>query len=538
MDRRTFLKAGAAAGAAFAVSGTRTFASEGDSSVDVLITEPLGTIAPEVYGHFTEHLGAVVYDGIWVGEGSKIPNTGGIRTALIERLRQIAAPMVRWPGGCFADSYDWADGTGTRSKRPARAGFWGDEPNSFGTSEFVRFCRLSQAEPYLAANVRSLPALALDHWIEYCNAPADSSVLGRQRAQDGSPEPFNVRYWGIGNESWGCGGNFRPEEYGEEFRRFTTWLPHYGEKPLQLIGSGPSADDLDWTRRFFESTFSGKRALSPKVMAGWSVHYYTWDLARGRTHDWDAAKGDALKFDVVDWYELLREGDRLESYLRQHWEIMAEHDPSHHIKLVVDEYGPWYRPGTALDPSHTLGQQVTLRDALLTALTLDTFNRHPDKVSIAACAQLVNCLNSLFFAHEDKFIVTPNFYVFEMYKTHQGGRAVRAEFSAPRVHYTRDGAAADLWGLQGSASMNGQTLTLTAVNPDVNSARETAIFVRDAQIASGKATILSATDLHAHNTFENPDGVHSRTMNVSAGGREVRFTFPAASVTQLSLQLT
>jgi alpha-L-arabinofuranosidase len=538
MDRRTFLKAGAAAGVVLAVSGTQSFGLATDSRVDVLVNEPLGTIAPEVYGHFTEHLGAVIYDGIWVGEGSKIPNTGGIRTALIERMRQISAPMIRWPGGCFADSYDWADGTGPRAKRPARAGFWGDEPNSFGTTEFVRFCRLCNAEPYLAANVRSLPALAFDHWIEYCNAPADKSALARQRAQDGSPEPFNVRYWGIGNESWGCGGNFRPEEYGEEFRRFTSWLPKYGDKPLQLIGSGPSADDLDWTRRFFESTFSSKRALSPKVMAGWSVHYYTWDLARGRTHDWDAAKGDALKFDVVDWYELLRQGDQLESYLKQQWEIMAEHDPEHHIRLVVDEYGSWYRPGTELELSHTLGQQVTLRDALLTALTLDTFNRHPDKISIGACAQLVNCLNCLFFAHEDKFVVTPNFYVFEMYKAHQGGKAVRAEFSAPRVRYTRDGAPADFWGLQGSASLNGRTLTLTAVNPDTSSPREAIISVRGSRIASGKATILSNAEIHAHNSFEHPDVVQTRVMEVRQSGADAQFTFPPASVTQLTLQLS
>ena len=536
MNRRMFLKAGAVAGAAVAIGRVHGFASASDSRIEVLLNEPLATISPAIYGHFTEHLGAVIYDGVWVGEGSKIPNTGGIRTALVERMRRIQAPMIRWPGGCFADSYDWADGIGPRAARPARTGFWRDEPNAFGTSEFVRFCRLCGAEPYLAANVRSLPAMALDRWMEYCNAPAERSTLGRQRAADGSPEPFNVRTWGIGNESWGCGGNLTPEEYSTEFRRFTAWLPQYGPS-LQLIGSGPNGDDVEWTRVFFEKTFAGKRKIPTKTMAGWSMHYYTWDLARGRTHDWDAAKGDALQFDVVDWYELLREGDRMEGIVRAQWEAMGERDPEHRIKLVVDEYGPWYRPGTALDPSHTLGQQVTMRDAVHTALTLDIFNRHADKVSIAACAQLVNCLNSLFFAHEEKFIVTPVFHVFEMYKPHQGGQAVRAEFSTPAAHYVREGKPAEFWGLRGSASVKERKLTLTVVNADASAPREAAVTVTGANVRNAQATVLQGSDMHAHNTFEQPDGVLPKTAAVRATGTAMTFMFPPASVTKIEAEL-
>jgi len=488
-----------------------------------------------VYGHFTEHLGGVIYDGVWVGESSRVPNQGGIRSSLIERLREIKAPIIRWPGGCFADSYDWQDGVGPRARRPKRVGFWRDEPNQFGTPEFVRFCRLSGAEPYLAANVRSLSPQAFDRWIEYCNAPPDRSTLGEMRAADGSPQPFNVQIWGVGNESWGCGGNLRPEEYSEAFRRFSAWLPGFGT-PLKLIGSGPNSSDVEWTSRFFEHTFTGNRAISLKTLAGWSLHYYTWDLARGRTHDWEAAKGDALKFDVTDWYELFREGQKIESILESHWAAMAKFDSQHQVKLVVDEYGPWYRPGTAVHPSHTLGQQITLRDALHTAMTLNIFNRHPEKVSIATCAQLINCLNSLFLAHEDKFIITPVFQVFKMYAAHQGATAVRAQFSAPDVRYTRDGMPAQFWGLKGSASVQGKALTLTVVNPHVSESRETEIKIRNSSAVSLEATVLTNADIHAHNSFESPDVVRPTMTTVPVRGPLV-FTFPAASVTRLQMNL-
>ena len=240
MQRRTLLKGAVALGASLAVSRKAAFAAAADSRIEVLLDEPLGTISPAVYGHFTEMLGAVVYDGIWVGENSKIPNTGGLRKSVIDKLRQIKAPMVRWPGGCFADSYDWMDGIGAPAKRPERGAFWRGEPNTFGTPEFMRFCRLTGSEPYFAANVRSLSPLAFDHWVEYCNAPAEKSSLARMRADDGSREPYNVKYWGIGNESWGCGGNLTPGEYSEEFRKYTTWTPTYGA-PLNSSRSAPAA---------------------------------------------------------------------------------------------------------------------------------------------------------------------------------------------------------------------------------------------------------------------------------------------------------
>ncbi len=535
MERRTVLKGGAVLGLSLAFSRSPLLASTVESRIEVLLDEPVGTISPAVYGHFTEMLGAVVYDGIWVGEDSKIPNIGGLRKTVVEKLRQIKAPMVRWPGGCFADSYDWTDGIGPAAKRPERGAFWRGEPNKFGTPEFMRFCHLTGAEPYLAANVRSLSPLDFDHWIEYCNAPADHSSLGRMRADDGSREPFNVKYWGVGNESWGCGGNLTPAEYSEHFRRFTAWTPGY--TGLKFVAVGPGSDDLDWTEQFCRATFAGKRGINPKSVFGWSIHHYTWDLARGKTHDWDAAKGDALKFDKVDWYEVFHEGAKVERIMTSNWEVLAQYDPEHNIKLVVDEYGGWYKPGTELDPSHSLGQQITLRDALLTAMTLDIFNRHAEKVGIGACAQLINCLNSLFFSHEDKFVVTPTFFVFDMYQSHQGATAVRTEFSAPPASYQRDGNPATFWGLNGSASIKGKTLTLTVVNPHATESRETDIVVRRGSPSAVEATVLTHADIHAHNSFDQPNVVSTTTKGLPVTGSPIRYVFAPASVTKLSITL-
>jgi alpha-N-arabinofuranosidase len=552
MERRNFLKAAASTAAALVFGRRGALAQQAGSHIEVLVDEPIGTIAPEIYGHFTEHLGTVIYDGIYVGENSKIPNQQGLRSALIDKMRIIKAPVVRWPGGCFADSYDWRDGIGPRTKRPRRTNFWTDvyaadlqkknipqvyEPNEFGTDDFVRFCKLCGAEPYIAANVRSLPALEFDHWVEYCNSPRGTTSLAEVREAGGSPEPYNVRYWGVGNESWGCGGNFDPEDYATEFKRFTTWIPGYGV-PLRIIASGPNSDEQAWTRGFFNKLFHGQPSHDAHGVWGLSVHHYAWNLSRGKTDDWNAGKGDALKFDAVDWYELCKESDRMERVILDHWTALGEFDVDHHVKLVVDEYGPWYRPGTENTPEQLLGQMITVRDAVATGLTLDTFNRHAEKVGMAACAQLVNNLNALFLAHGEQFTTTPVFNVFEMYAAHQGGTAVRAEFSAPEVRYDRDGKPATFWGLKGSASLKGKTLTLTAVNPDVSQPRETEIVLRGAKAASAKAWVVAESDMHAHNTLVQPDQVKTRTAEVTLHSDSLSFTFPPASVVKIEVALS
>jgi alpha-N-arabinofuranosidase len=523
-----------------------------DSRIEVLLGEEIGTISPNIYGHFAEHLGGVVYDGIWLGENSKVPNTGGIRTALVEALKRIKAPVIRWPGGCFADSYDWRDGTGPRARRPKRTNFWADAPewpknvpdgpwkfetNHFGTNEFLRFCQLAGAEGYLAANVRGLGAQQFYEWIEYCNSPSGSTTAAEQRASGDLPsrDPFRVRFWGVGNESWGCGGNLTPEEYAAEYRRFTAAVPRYGVD-LRFIASGANVDDFNWTRGFFSKTAEKNRGLFGGIF-GWGLHHYAWNLGLGKTNDWFAAKGDALRFSEAEYYELLREADRMESLINQHWTIMGEYDRQHRVKLVVDEWGAWYKPGSEVDPTHLLGQQSTMRDALLAGLTLDTFNRHADKIAMANVAQLINCLHSLFLAHEDKFVTTPTFHVFEMFMPHKDGRAVRAVFSAPEVQYTRLDKPAEFWGLSGSASLNGKQLTVTVTNPHLSEPRETEIVVRGARAATAQAQVLATPDVHAHNTFENPKAVQPRNEPVTVSAGAISYRFAPASVTRLQISL-
>ncbi len=553
IGRRQFLRTSlAGAGAILAAKASSPFAwsqsNGGDGRIEVLLNEPLGTISPNIYGHFVENLSGVIYDGIWVGRNSKVPNVEGIRKELIEEMRKINPPVVRFPGGCFADSYDWRDGIGPVSKRPRRTNFWAGgeitgspasrryDPNEFGTNEFAHFCNLIGGQSYLAANLRSLPAAEFYRWIEYCNSPAGSTTLADIRGEAGFKEPFNVRYWGVGNESWGCGGNFTAQEYAVEFRRFTTWVPTYGQQ-LSFIGSGPNVDDWAWTRGFFEE-IARKGRSELKNIYGWALHHYAWNLSRGTTEDWNKGKGDALKFDAVDWYELLRQGDRMEGLINGHWQIMAEEDPQHSVKLIVDEWGPWYRPGSEATPGDQLEQMPTLRDAVFSGMTLDIFNRNPEKVAMAACAQLINCLNSLYLAHEDRFVVTPVGHVFSLYASHQGAQGLRTIFSAPTIEYDRDGKPASFWGLKGSASLRDRELTLTVVNPHVSRAQESEIGIRGAGLKSGSATTLSHSDIHAHNSFDYKSEVIPQTRVLDAKGRTLNYVFPPASVTKLALTLS
>lgn len=523
-----------------------------ESRIDVLVGEPIATINPDIYGHFVEHLGGVVYDGIWVGENSKIPNTDGIRTALVEAMRRIKPSVIRYPGGCFADSYDWRDGTGERAKRPRRTNFWIDSPesavrgknipqnyetNHFGTNEFMRFCQLTGSQGYLAANLRGLGAQDFYEWVEYCNSPAGTTTGADMRAAGsaGSREPFKVQYWGVGNESWGCGGNLTPEEYSAEFRRFTAAVPRYG-MDMRYIASGANADDLNWTRGFFAQTREKGAGLFNSIY-GWGLHHYAWNVSGGRTNDWFAGKGDALKFDAEQYYELLKEADRMDGLINTHWTVMGEFDRAHRVKLIVDEWGAWYKPGTEIAPPHVLGQQNTMRDALLAGLTLDTFHRHADKVAMANVAQLANCLHSLFLTNEDKFAVTPTYHVFEMYAAHQGAQALRTEFLAPRVGYTRNTKPADLWSLGGSASLKGKQLTLTVVNTDLKEAREAEINISGARIAAASARTLAEPDVHAHNTFANPRAVEPKDAPARVAQGRLVHRFAPASVTRLQITL-
>ena len=561
MNRRDFLKTAAAGGTVLVGASSsealgsllpfplRRRAAPTDSTIEVLVNEPIGVVAPEIYGHFVEHLGGVVYDGIWVGEKSKVANVSGIRASLLEALRKIKPSVIRWPGGCFADSYNWRDGIGPRAGRPRRPNFWVNDAswpagcpdgpwkydtNEFGTDDFVRFCRLVGGAPYLAANVRSLTARDFDEWVDYCNAPPGTTTLGDMRAAAGAREPHGVRFWGVGNESWGCGGNFTPEDYASEYRRFVEWVPRFGQ-PLSFIPSGPNGGDVEWTRRFF--TNMNERGGLGRVW-GWALHHYSWNVSGGRTTDWRAGKGSAVGYPEDEWFELLAEAARVETLVVDHWAAMGQQDRQRRVRLVVDEWGAWYKPGSEVDPTHLFGQQSTIRDAVLAAQTLDTFNRHADKVAMANVAQLVNCLHALFLAHEDRFVVTPTYHVFDLYQVHQGAKALRMVVLAPAVSHTYGTRTVTLAGLSGSASMRDRQVVVTVTNPDPKEPRDAAVTVRGAAIARATAVVLSAASIQDVNSFDAPERI--RPLDAKAGtprdGR-LTHTFPPASVTRLQLEL-
>ena len=527
MKRRDFLLTGTAALAA------RSALAAASNRIEVILPEPIGTIAPTVYGHFIEHLGGCIYDGVWVGEKSRIPNYGGVRKKLVDHLKRMKAPVIRWPGGCFADSYDWRDGVGPRNERPRRTNFWANteylqkapngpqryESNQFGTSEFARLCRMAGAGSYLAGNVRSGTARDFYEWIEYCNSPRGTTSLAELRAESGDPEPFNVRYWGIGNESWGCGGAFTGDEYAVEFRRFAEWAPQFGHA-LSFIASGPNVADYNWTRTFFQKMVEhGGGPL--KNVYGVALHYYC-----GTT-----GSGDARAFTEAEWYELLAKALRMEELVTNHWQIMGETDRQHAVKLVVDEWGAWHHTDPGIDPSYLWAYFPTLRDALVSGLTLNVFNRHADKIAMANAAQLVNNIHTSFLAVGDKFTVTPVFHVFEMYAGHQNGVSLRTMVSTDAV----GAGASRLPGLSASCSVKEKRATLTVVNADAAGAREAEINIRGATVVRAQGRVLTA-DLHARNTFEQPDVVKPVEAQVRMGSPLVH-SFPAASVSCLELEL-
>jgi len=546
--RRTFVGSVLAASAAALLRPRSAQAAE--SRIEVLVNEPIGKISPEIYSHFIEHLGAVIYDGIWVGEKSKIPNYNGIRKELVDNLKRIKPAVIRYPGGCFADQYDWRDGVGPREKRPTRVNFWADthykttkayedlengpqkyESNHFGTDEFVSFCRMVGAEPYLAANVRSRDVRVFLEWLEYCNAPANLTTWSMERVNNGYRDPHKVSFWGVGNESWGCGGDFTPDEYATEFRKFTAWLPTYGV-PLKLIGSGPNGGDVNWTRKFFEGlALRGSRQIAK--LYGWGLHYYC-----GST-----GQQVANEFTENEWYDLLERSNRMESLIEDHWQIMGEFDRERRVKLAVDEWGAWHKQDPDVPPGYLYAYAGTLRDGLISAMNLDTFQRHADKVAMANPAQLVNTIHSLFHTYEDKFILTPNYHVFEMYMPHSGATALRTEFIAPKIGFTRLDAQrketpVTLWGLNGSASLKDKQLTLTVVNPSHSQAREAEIAIRGASVISGASRTLTSNDIHARNSFANPRALEPKDGTVQAKGSSFVFQFAPASVTRLVFTLS
>jgi alpha-L-arabinofuranosidase len=486
--------------------------------------DAIGVINPNIYGHFAEHLGRCIYEGIWVGEDSEILNTGGIRNDVVAALKKMRPPVIRWPGGCFADDYHWEDGVGPREARPQGVNIhWGEvpEPNAFGTQEFVRFCRLVGAEPYIVGNVGSGTVRELRDWVEYCNYGGDST-LARRRAADGGSEPLDVTYWGVGNENWGCGGSFSPEDYGTEFRRYATFVRGFG-KQLYVIACGPSGNDIEWTVRFFRKL--KKDYWDFRNIHGFAAHYYC------------GTAGTATEYTVDQWYELIWKGLRMEELVVQQRAAMDAYDPQRKIGLIVDEWGTWHPPAPGHNPRF-LYQQNTLRDALVAATSLDIFNRHADKVVMANIAQTINVLQAMVLTEGAKMLTTPTGYVYEMYAPHQGGTAVRTTVETESVTFKARDGEDDLPLVAGSASVKGKTLFLTLTNSHATEAIDVSVeLLGGASAVGGSARVLSG-EIHAHNTFDVPEALAPTTFDVRVEGQAMKIPLPAASVVAVEMRLT
>jgi alpha-N-arabinofuranosidase len=532
-----------AAGAALAVTGPGSMERKvraqpvaagprAGGEVSVLVDQPIrgpdgkpAVINPMVHGHFVEHIGGVVYDGIWVGPDSPIPNDGGIRRSLLESLQRLEPPVYRWPGGCFADKYHWRDGIGPPASRPRRFNRWREavEPNTFGTHEFLRFCKLTGAVPYLAANVGTGDPEEFQRWVEYCNAPPGRTSLADEREANGQREPFQVRIWGVGNESWGCGGKFTPEDYCVQYRRFSEWVPSFGV-PLYFIASGPNGNDLDWTRRFMKKWADGSRA----PLQAWSPHYYC------------GTAGTSTEFTADEWFILLERASRIEKLITDQWAVLGEFDRGHAIKLAIDEWGCWHPEDKRLPAEHLFAQYSTLRDALVAGLTLDAFHRHADKVAMANVAQLINCLHSLYMTEGDKLVETPNYHVFMMYKSHKGGQALTALVESPTVEFSSGRDRGRMPVLAGSASRHEKILTLTLTHAGTQAPLEVAVRLKGAAGTPQDAVHLTHAKLNAVNTAAEPTQIAPKPIEVktAAGGASHVVVMPPASIVAVRFALT
>jgi alpha-N-arabinofuranosidase len=501
--------------------------------VVVLPQEPIAQVSPYLHGHFAEHLGELVYPGIFVGADSPVPNTDGIRDDVVEALKPLNIPVLRWPGGCFADDYHWRDGIGPREQRPLRVNaHWGmaEEPNHFGTHEFMAFTRAIGAEPYFAGNIGSATPAELRSWVEYCNF-AGRSTLADERRANGAEDPFGVRFWGVGNENWGCGGNMSPEEYAAAFARHRSFVFNYPGTDVEAIACGPSDNDWRWTRRFFEATREATHCRQKRIQ-GFAAHYYC------------GKAGTATEYTETQWLELLTRAAAIEGVIDGHRTIMDEYDPQRKIALIFDEWGAWH-PVEAGKPQGGLYQQNTIRDACIAALSLDVFNNAADKIFMANIAQLINVLQAVLLVDETRCIKTPTYHVFDLYQPHKGAQAVRFVSNAETISDGEESAEHcrnmflnrqpfSLRAVQGSASVKDGVLCVTVVNSHPTQPVELDLEVYQGQLDTLEVVTLATDEIHAHNTFEQPDRVQlAAPQTVQARGERVHVSLAAGSVTRI-----
>lgn len=486
-----------------------------------------GHINKELQGNFSEHLGRCIYEGIYVGEDSEIPNVNGMRCDVVEALKEMKLPVLRWPGGCFADEYHWKDGIGPKETRKKMINtHWGGvvEDNSFGTHEFMELCRQIGCETYINGNVGSGTVQEMSEWVEYMTFKG-VSPMADLRTKNGHEEPWKVDFFGVGNENWGCGGNMRPEYYGDLYRRYQTYVRNYGgSEPIKKICCGANAEDYHWTEKVLETTFDHGNGF----MDGMSLHYYTLP-----TGNW-SAKGSSTEFDEKLYYQTLSRTLFMETLIKGHSAIMDKYDPKKKIGMVVDEWGTWYdvEPGT--NPGF-LYQQNTMRDAIVAGINLNLFNKHCDRVKMANIAQMVNVLQSVLLTEGPKMVKTPTYHVFNMYKYHQENELLESSIETKQVGVEESFMVPNLTE---SVSMDAEgRVHITLTNLSCTEDADIEGIFTDATIKSVSAEIVTE-EMHAHNTFDNPDVVKVEAYDkVGAEGNKLVFKMPKCSVMHITVEV-
>ncbi|MCX8038105.1 MAG: alpha-N-arabinofuranosidase [Candidatus Sumerlaeia bacterium] len=508
----------AAAGAALRASASEPAGADKANRLVIHADRGRDTINRNIYGHFAEHLGRCIYEGFWVGEDSNIPNVRGIRKDVVEALRGIAIPVLRWPGGCFADEYHWMDGIGPRSARiPIVNTHWGmvTETNHFGTHEFLDLCEQLGCEPYICGNVGSGTVQEMQQWVEYITNDGQSPMTALRR-QNGREKPWRVRYWGVGNENWGCGGNMRPEYYADQYRRYATYLRNFSGNRLFKIACGANGFDFRWTDVLMRE--------AARLMDGLSLHYYCGSGRRSRS---------ATKFGEEDWFAQLQRALRIDELVTSHCRIMDRYDPKKRIALIVDEWGAWHAVEPDTNPGF-LYQQNSLRDALVAGLTLNIFNNHCDRVRMANIAQTVNVLQAMILTDKEKMILTPTYHVFEMYKVHHDAMLLPTELACADYAFGRD----RIPSLNVSASRDkAGRIHLSLCNLDPNRPQTVACELRGDKASKVSGRVLTHEAMTAHNTFENPQVVKPAAFDgakIAENGLTV--DVPAKSVVVLTIE--
>lgn len=507
----------------FGFGATTIQDSEGVSKLIVHAGQGKETISPDIYGHFAEHLGRCVYEGFWVGEDSDIPNIRGIRTDVVEALKKLNIPVLRWPGGCFADEYHWKDGIGPRDQRPKMVNtHWGmvTETNAFGTHEFLDLCEMLGCEAYIAGNVGSGTPEEMQDWVEYMTFDGDSEMANLRR-KNGRDKPWKIKYFGVGNENWGCGGNMTPEYYSDVYKRYATYVRNYPGSRITRVACGPNGGDMNWAESIMKNI--GGR------MDAYGQHYYV----RGQGSWGNNQKGSATNFDEKEWFYLMKNSLDVEDIIQRNKEIMNRYDRRGRVDLYIDEWGTWWdeEPGTK---GGFLYQQNTLRDAVSAGIFLNTFNNHCDRVKMCNIAQINNVLQAMILTKGKEMIVTPTYHVFEMYKVHQGATMLPVDLTCNG--YKTDNYKLPALNVSSSKAGNG-TIYITICNLDPQSPAELECKLDGAQAKSVTGRVLTAEAMNVHNTFEKPNTIQPVALkNIELKEGTIQVTLPSKSVVLLEVK--